>query len=76
VIRERIFSSVLLPAPFRPTMPSTCPCSSSNDTSRSAQIVSCSVGALKNLRSRVRGAVTKFCTVSRSVSARSMWPIR
>ena len=38
VMRERIFSSVLLPAPLRPMMPTTSPCSTSNETSFSAQI--------------------------------------
>ena len=37
VMRLRIFSSVLLPAPLRPMMPTTSPGSTSNDTSRSAQ---------------------------------------
>jgi len=40
VIRERILSSVLLPAPLRPMMPRISPCSTSNETSLSAQIVS------------------------------------
>ena len=35
--RERIFSSVVLPAPFRPTIPTTSPSSTSKETSRSAQ---------------------------------------
>ena len=38
VIRERIFSSVDLPAPFRPMMPTTSPGFTSKLTSLSAQI--------------------------------------
>ena len=37
VIRDRIFRSVLLPAPFRPMMPTTSPTRTSKLTSRSAQ---------------------------------------
>ena len=37
VMRDRIFSSVLLPAPLRPMMPTTSPRAISNDTSSSAQ---------------------------------------
>src|SRR5689334_10663764 len=37
VIRDRTFSSVLLPAPFGPTIPITSPTSTSKLTSRSAQ---------------------------------------
>src|SRR2546428_381169 len=37
VIRDRIFNSVLLPAPFRPITPSASPWRTSKDTSRSAQ---------------------------------------
>src|ERR1039457_6624837 len=40
VIRDRILSSVLLPAPFRPMMPTASPCFTSNETSRRAQITS------------------------------------
>ena len=39
VMRERILSSVLLPAPLRPMMPTTCPGFTSKLTSRSAQNV-------------------------------------
>ena len=39
VMRDRILSSVLLPAPLRPMMPTTSPCWTSNDTSFSAQSV-------------------------------------
>ncbi len=35
VMRERILSSVLLPAPLRPMMPSVAPDTTSNETSRS-----------------------------------------
>ena len=38
VMRARIFSSVLLPAPLRPMMPTTSPWPTRNVTSRSAQI--------------------------------------
>ena len=37
VMRLRIFSSVLLPAPLRPMMPTTSPCVTSKETSRRAQ---------------------------------------
>ena len=37
VMRDRIFSSVLLPAPLRPMMPTTSPGWTSNETSCSAQ---------------------------------------
>jgi hypothetical protein len=37
VIRDRIFRSVLFPAPFRPMMPTTSPCSTVKSTSRRAQ---------------------------------------
>ena len=37
VIRDRIFSSVLLPAPLRPMIPTTSPGCTSKDTSSSAQ---------------------------------------
>ena len=37
-MRDRIFSSVLLPAPFRPMMPTTSPGATLNDTSFSAQM--------------------------------------
>src|ERR1043166_2171248 len=39
VIRDRIFKSVLLPAPLRPMIPTTSPLFTSNDTSLSAQNV-------------------------------------
>ena len=38
VMRDRILSSVLLPAPFRPITPMTSPRLTSNETSRSAQM--------------------------------------
>ena len=44
VTRERIFKSVLFPAPLRPMMPSTSPRLTSKDTSRRAHSVSSSVG--------------------------------
>ena len=40
MIRERILSSVLLPAPFRPMIPTTSPAAMSKVTSRRAQKVS------------------------------------
>ena len=49
VIRESIFSSVLLPAPLRPIRPTTSPRSISSDTSRSAHR---SRGRLRARRSR------------------------
>src|SRR5574341_1929918 len=39
-IRERILSKVLFPAPFRPMMPTICPCGISKEASRSAQMIS------------------------------------
>ena len=39
VMRERILSSVLLPAPLRPMIPTTSPAATLNVTSRSAQSV-------------------------------------
>src|SRR5688572_23397983 len=36
-MRERILSSVLLPEPLRPMIPTTSPCATSNETSSSAQ---------------------------------------
>ncbi len=43
VIRDRILSSVVLPAPLRPMMPTTSPGAISNETSRRAQIDAVSV---------------------------------
>ena len=40
VTRERIFSRVLLPAPFLPMIPRISPCFTSNDTPRNAHISS------------------------------------
>ena len=40
MIFERIFSSVLLPAPLRPMMPTTSPSSTLKETLRSAQRIS------------------------------------
>src|ERR1039458_435556 len=37
VTRERIFSNVLLPAPFRPIIPKISPCLTEKETSRKAQ---------------------------------------
>ena len=39
VMRERIFSRVLFPAPFLPISPTTSPCRISNDASRSAHMI-------------------------------------
>ena len=39
-MRERILSSVLLPAPLRPMMPTTSPSLTSKETSLRAQMVS------------------------------------
>src|SRR5664279_6396265 len=54
-MRDRIFSSVLLPAPFRPMTPMTSPCSTSNETSRRAQKLFCSESA--DPRERTRGTM-------------------
>ena len=64
-MRERIFSSVLLPAPLRPMTPMTSPCATSSETSLSAQ--KCIVGgaALRAVEQRA-GAVTALTTESRS----------
>jgi len=40
VIRDKILSNVLFPAPLRPMMPMTSPCLTSKETSFKAQIVS------------------------------------
>ena len=70
VMRERIFSSVLLPAPLRPMMPSTWPCSSSNETSLRAQIVS-TLPPRTSARRRAPGCVTRSWTESRIELVRS-----
>src|SRR5437763_10052517 len=58
-MRLRIFSSVLLPAPLRPMMPTTSPRLISNETSFSAQNVS--------LRGRRSGFFRRASIVSASV---------
>jgi hypothetical protein len=62
VIRDRIFRSVDLPAPFAPTRPSTSPRRSSNDTSSSAQMPSWG----RRSRRRRSGAVSAPARTSRS----------
>src|SRR5919198_4044066 len=70
VIRERTRRSVVLPAPFRPMIPSTSPSRTSKETSSSAQM--CSRG-VRPVRS-VRRPCTRW---SRSVSiAECICPIR
>ena len=49
VIRDRIFSSVDLPAPFAPMMPTVSPLLISNETSLSAQITSSSAPSFENV---------------------------
>ena len=63
VIRVRILSSVDLPAPFGPMMPSTSPCSTEKETSSRAQISS-ALGRCSRCRSRF----APCAIVSRSVS--------
>jgi hypothetical protein len=47
VIRERIFRSVLLPAPFSPMMPTFSPRATVKDTPRSAQnVVACRLSVM------------------------------
>ena len=70
VMRDRILSSVLLPAPLRPMMPTTSPRLTSNETSFSAQIVCletfapCPRATARSLRSEFPAVRT---SVSRSV---------
>ena len=59
VIRDRIFSSVLLPAPLRPMIPRTSPSSTEKDTSLRAQ-------RLSVFRLRVRSCRKAFARTSRS----------
>ncbi len=74
VMREMILSSVLLPAPFRPMMPTTSPCPTSNDTSRSAQIISSGGGGCPIRRRRRTGALSVCITVSVKRLYRSCGP--
>ena len=67
VMRERSFSSVLLPAPLRPMMPTTSPRATSNEQSFSAQSASRS--------SRANGWRTACATRSASVVGRARWPM-
>src|SRR5438105_4292144 len=70
VIRERIRSSVVLPAPFRPMIPSTSPSRTWKETSSSAQMRSRGVRPVRS----VRRPCTRW---SRSVSiAECICPIR
>src|ERR1035438_917366 len=57
-MRDRIFSSVLLPAPLRPMTPMTSPCPMSNDTSRKAQKLFCSVSPDPRIRLDLATAYT------------------
>ncbi len=67
VMRERILSSVLLPAPLRPMMPTTSPASTSKLTSFRAQIVlTCPVDEPAWRRRRM-GAAAALVMASRSV---------
>src|SRR5436190_4877350 len=69
VTRERTFSSVVLPAPLRPTTPSTSPCSTSSDTSRSAQNAVSGSGRVSSRWPRRNGRVMP----SHSTSVRRPW---
>ena len=76
VIRERIFSSVLFPAPFRPMIPTTSPRRTSKDTSRRAQIEVSGV-PFRKLRMRRMGAPSAPIIASRRVRCRTwLAPIR
>ncbi len=76
VIRDRIFSSVLLPAPFRPMIPTTSPGFTSKDTSFSAQIESSTTSFpfeffLARIRSPRSGALIPSVNVSPKVLYRA-----
>src|SRR5438128_615236 len=81
-MRDKTFSNVDLPAPFRPITPTTAPRGTSKDTSFSAQINSLGISVLAppdllNIdRTRRKGAVTASVTLSRKVLYRSIFPIR
>ncbi len=70
VIRLSTFSSVLLPAPFRPIMPSTSPLLTSKEMLRMAQKASSAVASSLPVRARSRfsGERTMPATASRSVA--------
>ncbi len=71
VIRERIFSSVLLPAPLRPMMPTTSPARTSKLMSRIAQSCSSAEPRLRPRNMR-KGAAAIDASESRSVLYFSM----
>src|SRR5271157_5042895 len=74
VIRERIFSSVLFPAPLRPMIPTTSPGRTSNDTSFNAQNGGfCSERFLRPSNA-LRGADASLLSWSRRVVYRSRGP--
>src|ERR1700689_365665 len=67
-MRDRIFSRVLLPAPFRPIMPTTSPCLTSKLTSFRA--MNCSTSLLRNgwrSLSSIVSAMVECFTVLRSM---------
>ena len=66
-MRDRIFSSVLLPAPLRPMMPITSPGWISNETSCSAQKSSIDTSLPRIWRNRRSGAVAMSVSRSRNV---------
>ncbi len=71
VIRLSTFSSVLLPAPLRPMMPTTSPWFTSNETSRMAQNVSGApslASASARARNRFSGDFTAAARASRRVA--------
>jgi hypothetical protein len=74
-MRERIFSSVDLPAPLRPMMPTTSPGSASKLTSLSAQIILSRPGFRP--RRRAAGDLKAVMSVSRRAGwAAGNCPIR
>ena len=84
VTRDRIFSSVVFPAPLLPMRPSRSPTLTSKEISLTAQITSSGVwpfsSKLESLRSRLKfliGLVAKSTRAAPKVSCiSSFWPIR
>jgi hypothetical protein len=82
VIRDRILSRVLFPAPFRPITPSTSPGATVSDTSRRAQSASgsadasASSSARQRLTTQVNGLTNASASTLRRVTYRSRRPSR
>src|ERR1700726_1895342 len=76
-MRVRIFRSVLLPAPLAPMIPTTSPCSISNETSLSAQNVSDVDFPVRLKRpTKRRGKLTRSsCSVLRPTNPFRWWAI-